>query len=147
MPDEVRAMKKSDAILLISGEPPVMDKKYDIMRHPNVARTPDTDKSLAYKHGEAELALCGISLNGAVTKTDAQYMEIPAGTPEIEILTEYQVEKMYNEKGNETNEQERYEEMYRSDSNGQEGNDDAGPAADYPSEPWDKRTAEREEKD
>lgn len=38
-PDEVRAMDNQYALVLIRGEPPVYDKKYDIMRHPNVRHT------------------------------------------------------------------------------------------------------------
>lgn len=51
LPDEVRMMDNSDCILLIRGEPPIMDKKYDLLRHPNIKRTPDGGGE-AYRHGE-----------------------------------------------------------------------------------------------
>ena len=39
MLDELRLMKTDEAILLIRGEPPVRDKKYNILKHPNAKRT------------------------------------------------------------------------------------------------------------
>ena len=39
MMDELRLMKTDEAILLIRGEPPVLDKKYNILKHPNAKRT------------------------------------------------------------------------------------------------------------
>ena len=39
------------AILFIRGERPVLDFKYDILKHPNVALTAD-GKGGVYKHGE-----------------------------------------------------------------------------------------------
>jgi type IV secretion system protein VirD4 len=51
-PDEVRLLDNSDCILFIRGERPVMDKKYDILKHPNVDYTPD-GKGKIYVHGTA----------------------------------------------------------------------------------------------
>ena len=39
MLDELRLMKTDEAILLIRGELPVLDKKYNILKHPNAKRT------------------------------------------------------------------------------------------------------------
>ena len=39
MMDELRLMKTDEAILLIRGEAPVLDKKYNILKHPNAKRT------------------------------------------------------------------------------------------------------------
>ena len=50
-PDEVRMLDNRYAILFIRGELPVMDLKYDILKHPNVAYTAD-GKGGVYKHGE-----------------------------------------------------------------------------------------------
>ena len=50
-PDEVRMLDNQYAILFIRGELPVMDFKYDILKHPNVALTTD-GKGKPYKHGE-----------------------------------------------------------------------------------------------
>ena len=40
-PDEVRRLDNKDAIVLICGEKPVIDEKYDILKHPNIRRTED----------------------------------------------------------------------------------------------------------
>ena len=50
-PDEVRMLDNRYAILFIRGELPVMDLKYDILKHPNVAYTAD-GKGGVYQHGE-----------------------------------------------------------------------------------------------
>ena len=38
-PDEVRMLDNKNAIVLIRGEPPVIDQKYDLMKHPNIKLT------------------------------------------------------------------------------------------------------------
>ena len=40
-PDEVRRLDNKNAIVLIRGEEPVIDEKYDILKHPNIHRTED----------------------------------------------------------------------------------------------------------
>ena len=49
-PDEVRLLDNQYAILFIRGERPIMDLKYDIMKHPNVALSAD-GKGEIYEHG------------------------------------------------------------------------------------------------
>ena len=60
-PDEVRMLDNQYAILFIRGERPVMDFKYDILKHPNVAFTAD-GKAGVYRHGEATSATSTISV-------------------------------------------------------------------------------------
>lgn len=55
-PDEVRLLDNKYAILFIRGERPVMDFKYDILKHPNVAFTTD-GKEKNYLHGGTENAI------------------------------------------------------------------------------------------
>lgn len=40
-PDEVRMLDNRYAILFIRGERPVLDEKFDILKHPNVGLTYD----------------------------------------------------------------------------------------------------------
>ncbi|MGM9614931.1 MAG: type IV secretory system conjugative DNA transfer family protein, partial [Oscillospiraceae bacterium] len=40
-PDEVRMLDNRNAIVFIRGEKPIMDKKFDLMKHPNVKYTVD----------------------------------------------------------------------------------------------------------
>ena len=49
-PDEVRRLENNLAILFIRGENPVIDYKYDILRHPNVVFTTD-GSGKPYIHG------------------------------------------------------------------------------------------------
>ena len=48
--DEVRLLDNDYALLFIRGERPIFDKKYDILKHPNIKYTKD-GKSLPYQHG------------------------------------------------------------------------------------------------
>lgn len=60
-PDEVRMLDNQYAILFIRGERPIMDFKYDILRHPNVALTTDGN-SQAYRHGEVTISSHSVSV-------------------------------------------------------------------------------------
>ena len=60
-PDEVRMLDNRFAILFIRGERPVMDFKYDILKHPNVELTTDGSAS-AYRHGEVTKDIASIAI-------------------------------------------------------------------------------------
>lgn len=64
-PDEVRMLDNQYAILFIRGERPVMDEKYDILKHPNVSLTAE-GKGKPYRHGEAALATGSISVSRVI---------------------------------------------------------------------------------
>lgn len=68
-PDEVRLLDNKYAILFIRGERPVMDFKYDILKHPNVAFTTD-GKEKPYLHGGTENAIASISIDENVDNYD-----------------------------------------------------------------------------
>lgn len=51
--DEVRLLDNDYALLFIRGERPVFDRKYDIMKHPNIRETQDGNRE-AYYHGNAD---------------------------------------------------------------------------------------------
>lgn len=61
LPDEVRMLANEKAILLIRGEKPVIDLKYDILKHPNVKYTADGQGEI-YEHGIVDKAIGTISL-------------------------------------------------------------------------------------
>lgn len=48
--DEVRLLDNDYALLFIRGERPIFDKKYDILKHPNIQYTKD-GSAKAYQHG------------------------------------------------------------------------------------------------
>ena len=60
-PDEVRMLDNQYAILFIRGERPVLDFKYDILKHPNVNMTAD-GKGGVYRHGEVKSDVATIEL-------------------------------------------------------------------------------------
>ena len=51
-PDEVRLLDNQDCIVLIRGERPVIDKKYDLLKHPNLSYTEDGGTA-PYTHSPA----------------------------------------------------------------------------------------------
>ena len=73
-PDEVRMLDNRYAILFIRGELPVMDLKYDILKHPNVVYTAD-GKGGVYQHGE-------VTKNVATIET--LYVDLDS-VPEMEL--------------------------------------------------------------
>ena len=64
-PDEVRMMDNQYALLFIRGERPIIDTKYDVLRHPNVGQIPDGGKS-PYEHGAEQHSIASISIDPAL---------------------------------------------------------------------------------
>ena len=73
MDDEVRMLDNRYALLFIRGERPVMDLKYDILKHPNIALTEDGGAE-PYEHGTAPSSIATIS---AFRPDSAMLEEIP----------------------------------------------------------------------
>lgn len=67
--DEVRLLDNDYALLFIRGERPIFDKKYDILKHPNVGYTKDGSAE-AYQHG---LIRHNIENWQDITLTDYEY--------------------------------------------------------------------------
>ena len=85
------------AILFIRGERPVMDFKYDILKHPNVAFTTD-GKAGAYKHGEITRDIASISI-WDIDPTNLPERE--AEETNWELLSEEELELLFlNKKSN-----------------------------------------------
>ena len=94
-PDEVRMLDNRNALLFIRGERPVMDLKYDILKHPDVRMTAD-GKMDPYIHGEAWDAGSSIELvyDPDLIKEafeNAQVIELPDS--DYVLLSEEDVEK------------------------------------------------------
>ena len=101
-PDEVRLLDNRYAILFIRGERPIIDLKYDILKHPNVVYTTDGNEK-AYIHGGTEKSLATISISNSLNEkeiNDIQNIEeIKDLHSDYEILTEEEIEKMITEGG------------------------------------------------
>lgn len=87
------------AVLFIRGERPVMDEKFDILKHPDVALTTD-GKGKPYRHGEVTGAVAGITLGDSF---EGEYTgELAGGFAEgeeeisfWELLSEEELEEIF----------------------------------------------------
>nr|MBQ4457779.1 TraM recognition domain-containing protein [Clostridia bacterium] len=90
-PDEVRLLDNRNAILFIRGERPVLDLKYDIMKHPNVELTAD-GKGEPYVHGDTSDAVGSVEVMGMGVMSDEGEEDTPV-EGRFELLTEEEIEK------------------------------------------------------
>lgn len=100
-PDEVRLLDNRYALLFIRGERPIMDFKYDILKHPNVAKTTD-GKEKPYIHGGTENAVASISILDGVPNMPITEIEEIDG--DYELLSSDEIEEYFKEKENRKNE-------------------------------------------
>lgn len=106
-PDEVRLLDNQYSILFIRGEKPVMDYKYDILHHPNVALTTDGE-SLPYKHGEVTNAIASINLVTDVS--DMKFTEFKDIEDNYELVSSDEIEEYFKKNEKESIENERRKE-------------------------------------
>ena len=92
MPDEVRMLDNRYALLFIRGEHPIMDLKYDILKHPNVALTTD-GKMPPYQHGEDTRSIAAISIDPQLLN---ESVRIESETHHYDILTSEELEEIIN---------------------------------------------------
>ena len=91
-PDEVRMLDNNLALLFIRGEAPLMDEKYDLLKHPNVKYTTDGGAP-AYTHGGTEYAVAGLSVS-RLTPADLANVQEPETT--YELLSDEDLEEIFN---------------------------------------------------
>ena len=92
-PDEVRMLDNRYALLFIRGERPVMDLKYDLLKHPNVSETADGGME-PYIHGEAKAAVATILAESFYAgKETLQPEELSEG--EYVLLSESDRQELY----------------------------------------------------
>lgn len=92
-PDEVRMLDNRYALLFIRGERPVMDLKYDLLKHPNVSETADGGME-PYIHGEAKAAVATILAESFYAgKETLQPEELSEG--EYVLLSESDIQELY----------------------------------------------------
>lgn len=89
-PDEVRLLDNKYALLFIRGERPIIDYKYDILKHPNIDKTED-GKGKPYLHGVAKRVVGKIELSSVVKslKEETEKQE----QDKYELLSNEEVEK------------------------------------------------------
>jgi type IV secretion system protein VirD4 len=94
-PDEVRMLDNRYALLFIRGERPVMDFKFDILKHPSVRLTTDGQAD-PYIHGEPWDAGSSIELiydPELIAEAVANFRLIELSESSYEFLSEEDVEK------------------------------------------------------
>ncbi len=96
-PDEVRMLDNKYALLFIRGERPVMDLKYDILKHPNIELTAD-GKSEPYVHGKRKYNYASIQLDRDLIDFDEKETEYEDDNSDYVILTEEDIDNILNPK-------------------------------------------------
>jgi type IV secretion system protein VirD4 len=81
------------ALLFIRGERPILDEKYDILRHPNVGGTAD-GKAEAFRHGEVTESVATLVFDEDIDPAKLPEIPIPDGA-EYELLSEEDVEQIF----------------------------------------------------
>ena len=89
---EVRMLDNRYALLFIRGERPVMDLKYDILKHPNVKLTTDGGQP-PYLHGEPTKAVATIVFDSEVPEDAVKLEEVSTS---YELLSEEDLEELFN---------------------------------------------------
>lgn len=95
-PDEVRLLDNQFALLFVRGERPIQDFKYDILKHPNVAKTTD-GKEKPYIHGGTENAVASIIFDENIENYD--FTEFEEFENNYEILSSDEIEEYLERKG------------------------------------------------
>ena len=91
LPEEVRMLDNRYALLFVRGENAVMDEKYDLMKHPNIALSADGGAA-PYEHGLAPLAFDPET----IILDDESYVVL--SSDEIQEILEEEREKQYQER-------------------------------------------------
>ena len=92
-PDEVRMLDNKYALLFIRGERPIMDLKYNILKHPNVKFTANGDAE-PYVHGFNDYVSGGLRFS---LKNDAEAKEEVTEEEDFVILSNIEVEEILRE--------------------------------------------------
>lgn len=90
-PDEVRMLDNRYALLFVRGERPVMDLKYDILKHPHVKQTTDGGQP-PYRHGETQGTVATLVFSGEIPQ-DA--ITPPHAVTTYELLSNEDLEEQF----------------------------------------------------
>ena len=89
-PDEVRMLDNRYAILFIRGERPILDEKFDILKHPNVGLTTDGNGK-PYLHGTVGRAVASISLGDSL---EGELTDDSLESEDYELLSDEDLEEI-----------------------------------------------------
>lgn len=106
-PDEVRLLDNKYAILFIRGEKPIMDYKYDVLKHPNVELSGD-GKAKAYLHGEITKSIASVNIDLTNVRRIKQEKEVNKKEQRIidgyEIISSEEIDNYFNKEEGDKNE-------------------------------------------
>ena len=95
-PDEVRMLDNQYALLFIRGERPIIDKKYNTFKHPNIKLTEDGGYK-PYIHGKIENSVATVSIDTNVKGIkDKKYQDIADEILIDEEIDNYLLQKQDN---------------------------------------------------
>lgn len=92
-PDEVRMLDNRYALLFVRGELPVMDFKFDIMKHPNVSLTADGGKP-SFMHGEPTQAVATLVFDSDIPENAISVKPVSTS---YELLSEGDIAERFGE--------------------------------------------------
>jgi type IV secretion system protein VirD4 len=92
-PDEVRMLDNRFALLFIRGERPILDDKFDILRHPNVGGTAD-GKAEPFRHGAVTNSIATLVFDEDIDPADLP--ELETADTDYELLSEEDLEEYFN---------------------------------------------------
>lgn len=104
--DEIRMLDNQYALLFIRGERPVMDLKYDIMKHPDVGLTTN-GKGKPYQHGSVTKTTGTITFDGWLTDTEASGIDERNIETDWKLLSEEEMQLMIEQTEEDFNENEK----------------------------------------
>jgi type IV secretion system protein VirD4 len=99
-PDEVRMLDNRYALLFIRGERPVMDDKFDILRHPRVGGTTD-GKAEPFRHGAVTESVASVAFDFDARPAELPEIALPEGES-YKLLSEEDLELLFDKEDSTT---------------------------------------------
>src|SRR5574344_420248 len=100
-PDEVRLLDNKYAILFIRGERPVMDLKYDVLKHPNVELSGD-GKAKPFIQGEITESIASINMDfSAISRINNKELtnEEKKIIEDYELISSEEIDRYFKKEG------------------------------------------------
>ena len=94
-PDEIRLLNNDYSILFIRGERPIKDRKYNILKHPNVKLSVDGGGK-EYEHGSVEYSTASINLDFNINTKDLKLGRVNAKN--YVLLSSEELDDFFNKK-------------------------------------------------
>ena len=90
------------ALLFIRGERPIMDLKYDILKHPNIKETADGGAE-QYKHERISFNVATVQFDESLLKMQPIDLDSISDDGDFAILTEEEIQELLPDENEEEN--------------------------------------------